>query len=135
MQQGNASRPTEATTLAVSARSTSDPVSLVTEPLHLVAEDKIEGEPDQDAVEAASVTTAGGSPNAPIMPPASDLFLDERDSALARTHNYCVHPSARPICAHLIAHRHDLSLTDGTGRFAQHLTSASARCSRVLPWL
>ena len=89
------------------------------------------GEADHDAAEAASVTTAGGSPNAPIMPPASDFFLDERDSALARTHNYCVHPSARPICAHLIAHRHDLSLTDGTGRFAQHLPSS--RCSRAMP--
>ena len=95
MQQGNASRPIEATTLAASARSTSDPVSLVTEPLHLVAEDKIEGEPDQDAVEAASVTTGGDSPNAPIMSRASDFSLDERDSVPARTHHYCMHPSAR----------------------------------------
>jgi hypothetical protein len=89
------------------------------------------GEADHDAAEAASVTTSGDTPNAPIMPPASDFFLDERDSALARTHNYCVHPSARPICAHLIAHRHDLSLTDGTGRFAQHLPIP--RCSRAMP--
>jgi hypothetical protein len=53
------------------------------------------GEADHDAVEAASVTTGGDTPNAPIMSPASDFFLDERDSALARTHNY------RTVCTHL----------------------------------
>jgi hypothetical protein len=76
------------------ARSTSDPVSLVAEPL-LVVEDKIKGEADHPG----SFTT---DDNSPILSPASEFFPDEGDNAPAGTQHCSQYLHVLP-CAHPIA--------------------------------